>query len=158
MQKKTQSIYQLFLFSALSKTVHRGDVCSCCCFCAKQPVWFTSTWLFLLLLFRFRFIHAKKNKKSSFSNISVLQRHSFAFSVPNLKPFWNNNISPCNSAPLTVWTSYKGPHSFLLKNQSFWVDARWCKSELEPVHCPTNMTENIYITSPKRFSLFYLSL
>lgn len=100
----------------------------------------------------------KRKKKSSFSQISVLQRHSFAFSGPNLKPFWNNNVSPCNSAPLTVWTSYKGPHSFLLKYQSFWVEVRWCKSELEPVHCPRNVTRDIYVTSQKRFSLFYVSL
>lgn len=115
---------------------------------------------FFVIAFSLAVLFIQKKRKSSFSKISVLQRHSFAFNGPNLKPFWNNNISPCNSAPLTVWTSYKGPHSFLLKYQSFWVvvEVRWCKSELEPVHCPMKMTRNIYITSQKIFNLFYWSL
>lgn len=141
--KKTQSIYQLFLFQLCLKQFAEETVVHVVSVQSSQSDSLHQDF-FVSPLFRLQSIHAKKKENNFIFKIAVLQRHSFAFSRRHLKPFWNNNISPCNLAPLTAWTSYKGRQSFLLKYQSFWVvlEDRWCKIESEPVLCPRNMTRN----------------
>lgn len=66
--------------------------------------------VFVVVAFSLAVLFMPKEKKKI--KTAVLQRRSFALSCANLKP---NNISLCNSAPLTAETSYKVTHSFLLQ-------------------------------------------